>query len=250
MARDYRKTRPSRTTTRRYEKPSAKNAPNGLKWAIIGILLGVTIALAIFWEYAHEIAPLKQESPQPRHPHLASKRQNASSDTVAGQSHAPQFDFYTVLPKMQVDSSNIPIDSSTPPTRKPSSPPVAATANTPAVTTRPSTSIVPREATAPSEPSSSPAPTSAKAIRSQEENSAHAGSYVLQVASVKNYSDADRLKAQLSMLGFSVTIQKNTLDGQPWNRVYVGPFSSKQLALEKQQALRQNNVASIMIKQP
>lgn len=51
------------------------------------------------------------------------------------------------------------------------------------------------------------------------------GVYVLQVGSFKSFPDADRLKAQLALMGLEPSIQRVTIDdGDPWHRVRVGPI--------------------------
>ena len=72
--------------------------------------------------------------------------------------------------------------------------------------------------------------------------------YILQVASVKEYTDADRLKAELTLLGFNVFIQKYQTGQVTWNRVNIGPYASLQQAATDQNRLRQNNINSILLK--
>jgi cell division protein FtsN len=252
MARDYRKTRPNRPS-RRYEKSAKTGSSSGFKWAVIGILIGA--AIAIFWQYAphHAFKMLEASRQKPE------TKNHANPNPADSQAHTPQFDFYTVLPKMQVEQDSSPAPSTTP--AQPIKPPaVAASATSTPATPNPITdgAITPpavATTTAPPAPttakSATPEPKSAKLPPQNptQTNADRSENYLLQVASVKDYSEADRLKAQLSMLGFNVSIQKTTVNGQAWNRVYVGPFSSKQQALEKQQNLRENNVSSMMIKQ-
>jgi cell division protein FtsN len=52
------------------------------------------------------------------------------------------------------------------------------------------------------------------------------GSYVLQAGSFKNFADADRMKAQLALLGAEASIQRVTIDDKTWHRVRVGPLTS------------------------
>ena len=73
------------------------------------------------------------------------------------------------------------------------------------------------------------------------------GKFVLQVAALQKYSDADRLKAQLILEGYSVYIQKFNAGKTTWNRVYVGPFTSIQLAEKQQKQLRTQNINSLLL---
>lgn len=74
--------------------------------------------------------------------------------------------------------------------------------------------------------------------------------YVLQVASVKQYTAADRLKAELTLLGFNVAIQASKVGKTTWNRVNVGPFKTIGDASAAQKQLRQNNIDSMLVKIP
>ena len=52
------------------------------------------------------------------------------------------------------------------------------------------------------------------------------GSYVLQAGSFNNFSDADRMKAKLALLGAEASIQRVTIDDKTWHRVRVGPIKN------------------------
>ena len=71
--------------------------------------------------------------------------------------------------------------------------------------------------------------------------------YLLQMASFKTYADADRLKAQLTMLGFDVYIQSYTSNNQVHNRVVMGPYVLKSAAIQAQTRLQKKQVPSILI---
>lgn len=99
--------------------------------------------------------------------------------------------------------------------------------------------------------SPTPAETPAnKEVKTSSTKNATATNYLLQMGSLKNYADADRLKAQLTMQGFDVYIQPYTMNGQVRNRVVMGPYSSKTAALEQQAALQQSKISSVLISSP
>lgn len=51
------------------------------------------------------------------------------------------------------------------------------------------------------------------------------GSYILQVGSFQNYAQADKLKANLALLGVESSIQRVKVNnGSTWNRVRIGPI--------------------------
>ncbi|MFW0097300.1 MAG: SPOR domain-containing protein [Coxiella endosymbiont of Haemaphysalis qinghaiensis] len=62
--------------------------------------------------------------------------------------------------------------------------------------------------------------------------------FVLQIASLKNIIDAERLKSQLSTLNFPTCVHTyRSTDGTVWNRVMVGPYLTIQEAKRVQNKL-------------
>ncbi|MBN2690023.1 MAG: SPOR domain-containing protein [Gammaproteobacteria bacterium] len=70
--------------------------------------------------------------------------------------------------------------------------------------------------------------------------------YFLQVASFKSNAEADRLKAELALLGFDANIEQITEGGELWSRVSVGPYSTKSAALADKENLVKNNIDSVL----
>jgi cell division protein FtsN len=71
--------------------------------------------------------------------------------------------------------------------------------------------------------------------------------FVVEISSFKNFSQADQLKAQLSLMGIdSVAIEKQspTAKNQLAYKVVAGPFNSRSEALTIQQQLRENDIKS------
>lgn len=75
------------------------------------------------------------------------------------------------------------------------------------------------------------------------------GAYVFQVGSFQQYSDADSVKARLTMLGFPVEIQRVVINGQKvWFRVRVGPYDDQDKLNSVRQRLSQNNMDYILLR--
>lgn len=72
--------------------------------------------------------------------------------------------------------------------------------------------------------------------------------FMLQIGSFKTLAEADRLKAQLAMLGVEAKIETAQIGTATWNRVKVGPFASMASADKIRGTLRQNNVDSVIQK--
>lgn len=75
------------------------------------------------------------------------------------------------------------------------------------------------------------------------------GSYIIQAGAFSKFAEADRLKAQLSLLGISAQIQTVKLDnGQTWHRVRIGPFVHLKDIERIQKKLSDNDVKSLVVK--
>lgn len=71
--------------------------------------------------------------------------------------------------------------------------------------------------------------------------------YVLQAGSFRELAQADRLKAELALIGMPAQIQTVSIDGgSRWHRVRVGPFTNLQ-ALNEARSELQNNGLKVMV---
>lgn len=73
--------------------------------------------------------------------------------------------------------------------------------------------------------------------------------YYLLVATVQAYTAADRLRAELSLLGFDIYLTKIVKDEVVWYQVNVGPYLTKAGALADQKQLLKNSVQSTLEQQ-
>lgn len=71
--------------------------------------------------------------------------------------------------------------------------------------------------------------------------------YLLQIASVSRFEEADRLKAQLTLLGFDVAVQTTKVGNRQWHRVNLGPYLSASAAKNMQKQLASKGVQSILV---
>lgn len=72
--------------------------------------------------------------------------------------------------------------------------------------------------------------------------------YILQVASVRNNQDAERLRSQLALLGYHVYITQSHSGKIQWHRVNVGPFKTLDDAQVKQASLKSQHINSLLLK--
>ncbi len=180
-------------TTRDYRKgapprPRKRQEPRGTCafWFLLGSLLG-GFGVGVAW--------MLTEQPLTGQP---ADQLTAAGPAVPESAQKPQFDFYSLLPEEEVtvpaEREAEPVALPPPPGQQPATPP-------------------PPKQTAMATP---PAPTP----------STGAGTYVLQVGSFRKNSDAERLKAQLAMLGIQTNIQTATIDsGQTYHRVRTGSYT-------------------------
>jgi cell division protein FtsN len=76
------------------------------------------------------------------------------------------------------------------------------------------------------------------------------GSFLLQAGSFSAPADADRLKAQLALLGFESHVQRVTLDDDVFNRVRIGPIADLDAAKRTQSRLRDAGIDSLLMRVP
>lgn len=76
------------------------------------------------------------------------------------------------------------------------------------------------------------------------------GSFLLQAGSFSAPADADRLKAQLALLGFESHVQRVTLDDDVFNRVRIGPIADLDAAKRTQSQLRDAGIDSLLMRVP
>lgn len=76
----------------------------------------------------------------------------------------------------------------------------------------------------------------------------HAGTYVVQAGSFRRPADADRVKAELALLGISSSVQTGTLpNGQTAYRIRIGPYANKQAAEQALALLKRHGKDAMVI---
>jgi cell division protein FtsN len=74
------------------------------------------------------------------------------------------------------------------------------------------------------------------------------GAYVLQAGSFSTFADADRMKAQLALLGISSHIQKVSVDDRTYHRVRIGPLEDLNELNRTRDQLRNARVEVLVIR--
>ncbi|HET7925749.1 MAG TPA: SPOR domain-containing protein [Rhodanobacteraceae bacterium] len=76
------------------------------------------------------------------------------------------------------------------------------------------------------------------------------GSYLLQAGSFSAAADADRMKANLALLGFESHVQRVTIDDDVFNRVRIGPIADLEAAERTQRQLRTAGYDTMLMRVP
>ncbi len=178
------------------ERPPRKSP--GWAWLAVGLLIGLFVAFLVYLREHQPPAPVAVLSPpakpvsQPRAP---APRKSPREKTPPPK---PRFEFYTILPEMEV-----PVPDSALPSRGA------------------------KPAAGPEEP----------------------GTYLLQVGSFRAIEEADRLKAQLALLGLEAQVQTVAVDGKDtWHRVRLGPFTNLSKVNQIRERLREHDLDAIVLK--
>lgn len=179
------------------KKSKATRPPSRLAWFTLGLGtgLGLTVAAFVFDDLPELslFAAQSLKSPKPAEA-LAEERQLEN-----GGQERPRFEFYTILPEMEVAVSEKEI-----------------------------------------------APRAAKQTTSQDTDPK---SYVLQAGSFRKFEEADRLKANLALLGLQSSIQTISVDGETkWHRVRVGPYTDLARLNKARDRIHANGIDVMVLK--
>lgn len=180
-------------------KSSKKSKPSrGWLWFLAGLLIGVGGTLyAEFKEYfsAEEVVRAVREATGGDEGKLVAGNEKQASE----KKKRPRFEFYTMLPEMEVAVPEHELKSASKKTKK----------------------QVEKEGV----------------------------TYVLQAGSFRDLAQADRLKAELTLIGMPVEIQTVSIEGgKKWHRVRVGPFTNLQALDETRNELQSNGLKVMVLK--
>jgi len=211
------KSRSAKTRSRDY--PSAITFKS--LWLLIGIFLGISGSYICFSAFSKQIsfekAAIIDSFQNASGLHNSNEKKLIATHNEANKNTPTRFDFYKLLPKMEVPSSN----------HNPATP-VNTSQKTGAGNKVANTNI--SQKTKNSLPST------------------HAIQYLLQTGNFKNQAEANELKARLVLQGLNPHIQNITHEnGQTWFQVTLGPFTSEQSALLQKKRLEEQKIRSSLI---
>lgn len=143
----------------------------------------------------------------------------------------PKYDFYTLLPESEVIVPPEAVPEKTPPV--PAQAPV-----TPAEAAKIDTE---RAQAALSGLTPPPAPPVIKPAATTQ--------FFLQAGSFRKQTDADKVRAQIILLGQAVQVESGTVREETWYRVLVGPFSNRQQLTTAQKQLAGSGFSNLLLQQ-
>ena len=219
MSRDYK---------HRARKSKKRKPLSPLVGVIGGLLIGLFVAFLVYLKMQGKPDPhvyLQESIPAP----TATAEQDVPGvqKDVIQQPPKPRFDFYTLLPEMEVV---IPEQEITAALKQP--PP-------------------PAPVVAPVEEASIPAPAAAPVPKAAPVKTVKPASstFYLQVGSFRNGVQAERFKAELAMQGMQTSIQTVTINNKDtYHRVRVGPFHDYDTLDKTRQSLKKKGIESTPIK--
>lgn len=177
-------------------------------WLVAGIVIGIVLALlAVRSGLAPGLRPA-QEQPQPQ----AARPAGAAEEAPA---RATTYDFYTVLPEMEVLIPDAELKAQ-------------VRAETPA-------SGAAAAGTVPADAAATAAPAATR--------------YRLQAGSFRDPRPAEEAKARLALLGISASVQSVNVNGNTFHRVYVGPYASAAEVDRVKRLLADNGVQAITVRE-
>ncbi|MCH9690539.1 MAG: SPOR domain-containing protein [Gammaproteobacteria bacterium] len=75
-------------------------------------------------------------------------------------------------------------------------------------------------------------------------------SYILQAASFRDAREAEKLRAQLTLLNLNVQVKANSDNRGTWHRVLVGPYQSRSKMAKARQLLADKRLMPLVLKRP
>lgn len=224
------KAAPKRGASR--NQPAAKKQPvPGWVWLASGLAIGGFVVFLMKLEPGNDaVRRSKGEEAQ-----VASKTKQEAPTTPTPVK--PKYDFYTLLPESEVivPPDAVPQTSPTPTPPKPETSP-ATTAQLPAGS--------PQQAQTPAQ-----AATQTPAQQPKTAAQPPVTLFFLQAGSFRTQADADRVRAQIILIGQDVRVESGKVKDDTWYRVLVGPFRDRNQLTQAQSQLASNGFKNLLLQQ-
>lgn len=213
----------------RYQAPAKKPIPGWL-WMVAGLTVGAFIVFLMKLEPGGE--DVKRVKAEAKAAKIVEANKTPPSPTAPVK---PKYDFYTLLPESEVIVPKEAVPEKTPP---------AMVAPLPAVTPEQAAKIdTVRAQAALSGLTPPPAP---PVVNTKP---APVTQFFLQAGSFRKQADADKVRAQIILLGQAVNVESGTVKDETWYRVLVGPFSNREQLTTAQKQLAGSGFNNLLLQQ-
>jgi cell division protein FtsN len=203
----------------RYQAPAKKPVP-GWVWLVCGLVIGGFIMFLMNLEPGGDEIKRAKDMPKP-------KEQPKRPAPATGQPAKPKYDFYTLLPESEVIlPPEEPKPEPEPP--KPVTPEEAAKIDAARAEAALNGQVPP------------PPPMVAKATVTQ---------FFLQAGSFRKQPEAEKVRAQIILLGQDVRVENVTVRDEDWYRVLVGPFANREQLGQAQKTLSASGFNNLLLQQ-
>lgn len=200
----------------RYQAPAKKSVP-GWIWLVCGLVIGGFIMFLMNLEPGRDEIKRTTDTPKPK--------EQPKRPTAKDQPVKPKYDFYTLLPESEVI---LPPEAPKPEPPKPVTPEEAAKIDTARAEAALNGQVPP------------PPPLVAKAPVTQ---------FFLQAGSFRKQPEAEKVRAQIILLGQDVRVENVTVRDEDWYRVLVGPFANRQQLGQAQKTLSASGYNNLLLQQ-
>ncbi|AIL64122.1 MULTISPECIES: SPOR domain-containing protein [Pseudomonas] len=210
----------------RNQAPAKQPIPGWL-WLAIGLTVGAFVVFLMKLEPGNE--EVKRSKPEQQ---KAEKAAEANKTAPSPQQPVkPKYDFYTLLPESEVIVPPEAVPEKTPPV--PAQPPVTPAEAAKIDTARAQAALM-GQTPPPAPPVIKPAATT---------------QFFLQAGSFRKQADADKVRAQIILLGQAVKVESGTVKEETWYRVLVGPFSNREQLTVAQKQLAGSGFSNLLLQQ-
>lgn len=216
----------------RTQAPAKQPIP-GWVWLAAGLTIGAFVVFLMKLEPGS--GDVKRTQPEQQQAERAA--QAAKTPPSPEQPVKPKYDFYTLLPESEVIVPPEAVPEKTPPVPAQPVPPP-----TKPVTAEEAAKIdTARAQAALSGQTPPPAPPVIKPAATTQ--------YFLQAGSFRKQADADKVRAQIILLGQAVKVESGTVKEETWYRVLVGPFSNREQLTVAQKQLGGAGFNNLLLQQ-
>ena len=213
----------------RNQAPAKQPVP-GWIWLAIGLAVGAFVVFLMKLEPGG--GDIQRAKPEQQKPGKTAEADKAASGT---QPIKPKYDFYTLLPETEVIVPPEAVPEKTPPVPAQPVPTAPVTqAEAAKIDTARAQAALMGQTPPPAPPVIKPAATT---------------QFFLQAGSFRKQADADKVRAQIILLGQVVKVESGTVKDETWYRVLVGPFSNREQLTVAQKQLGGAGFSNLLLQQ-